>query len=317
MEKFHIQWHITELCNLKCVHCYGEPWRKELNIEKLKLVINKIVDFVSELKYGEIVLTITGGEPFIKPEFYELISYIDRNERFDIIKRINIITNGTILPKVVIKEIKKLNMIYVSLESLQAEVNDKIRGKGSLNRVLRNLDFFIKDYNIGIMTTLMKDNIENLTNNIYQFIKKLFDFGAKEILFERFIPAGKAKLDKENISVEEVLTFYQKIAEVFELCYDELKKYPALKFVNSTDGVEIYGAECVVGKFGFAVLCDGAVYPCRRFEREIFNFLESNDYIDRFSNFIKSLEFFNKQESKNYYCFATENLKLLLKGVKL
>lgn len=317
MKEFHIQWHITELCNLKCIHCYGEPWREEPNIEQLKLVINKIVDFVSELKYEELVVTITGGEPFMKPEFYELIGYIDKNERFNIIKKINIITNGTILPKESLQKIKKLNMIYISLESLQREINDKIRGEGSLNKVLGNLDYFVKDYNIGIMTTLMKYNIKHLTNNLYQFIEKLFKFGVKEILFERFVPAGKAKLDKENIGVEEILTFYRKVAEVFELSYNDLKKYPALKFVNNPDGIRIYGAECVVGKFGFAVLCDGTVYPCRRFEKETFNFFKDNNYIEKFLNFTKSLKVFNKQEFKNYYCFATENSKLLSKGVKI
>lgn len=315
MEEFHIQWHITEICNLRCVHCYREPWRKELNIDQLKLVANKIVKFVDKLGFNEIVLTITGGEPFLKPEFYELMDFLDKCQDFNSIRRINIITNGTIVPKEQLMQIKKLDKLYISLESLTPQVNDKIRGKGNFENVLNKLSFFVKNYNVGIMTTLMKDNIEELTNNLYLFIKKLFDLGVKEILFERFIPAGEAKMvkEREEISLEEIFIFYEKISEIFDLDIRDVKRYPAIKVVNLGDNnVGVYGAECVVGKYGFAVLCDGTVYPCRRFDKEIFNFLNEDKHNKKFIDFINSLYFQNSSKSTDYYyCFATEYSKNL------
>jgi MoaA/NifB/PqqE/SkfB family radical SAM enzyme len=59
-----------------------------------------------------------------------------------------------------------------------------------------------------------------------------------------------------------------------------LKFYPAVKIVNIEGMKEVFGAECIFGKDGFAILCDGTVYPCRRFDFSIGNLLDKNFSLD-------------------------------------
>ncbi|HPZ09770.1 MAG TPA: hypothetical protein PL110_16850 [Candidatus Eremiobacteraeota bacterium] len=49
-ETFHIQWHIINLCNLRCLHCYSHNFSKNQNrtLEKLKKIFSNICDFLKE-----------------------------------------------------------------------------------------------------------------------------------------------------------------------------------------------------------------------------------------------------------------------------
>ncbi|MFN3551308.1 MAG: radical SAM protein [Endomicrobiia bacterium] len=308
MKNFHIQWHITEICNFKCLHCYKEPYRKELYFEELKIIADRLNEFINTNRYT-LTISFTGGEPFLKPEVYDIAEYVDK---FSSTTKINFITNGSIIPDIFrLKNLSKLGIIYVSLESIDEKINDKIRGKGSFNIVFNNLYRLSNNFTVGIMTTLMNTNIEDLTENLDFFVEKLFLLGIKEIIFERFIPVGEAKkLKNEVVDLKKILRFYSKLAETFCVDFDELKKYPAIKLVNKErifkfNNLEVYAAKCIFAEDGFAILCDGGVYPCRRFDFEIGNFLnEKNFYfnIDKLnllkSKFIKNDEIF--------CCYATE-----------
>lgn len=91
-----LNFSITERCSLKCKDCchlmqyYEKP--KDYKKEDLFLYLDRIdevVDIVSELP-------ILGGEPFINPDVYDIVSYAQTK---DSIKHILILTNATILPK--------------------------------------------------------------------------------------------------------------------------------------------------------------------------------------------------------------------------
>lgn len=309
-KSFHIQWHITEKCNLHCKHCYREPHRQELNFDTLKLLADRILQFVKRLGYDELTIALTGGEPFLKPEVYDLAEYISSSE---VVKSISFITNGTIIPNERIKNIRKLSKIYISIEADVEEINDKIRGKGSFKKVIHNLPYFAKNYSTGIMTTLLNTNIDYLTNNLVKFLSTYFNYGISEIIFERFIPAGEAKKVKDEVvNVDKILKFYKVVAELAGVNFDTIKFYPALKVIHKTnfkfssDYLDVRVAECVVGKDGFAVLCDGTIYPCRRFELPIGNILAEPQFDIGQLKKVKNLISQSQQVLNHYKCFALE-----------
>ena len=45
MQKFVIQWHITDKCNLRCKHCYQEDYCNDLKIEQLEEIFKQIKNF--------------------------------------------------------------------------------------------------------------------------------------------------------------------------------------------------------------------------------------------------------------------------------
>ncbi len=301
-QSFHIQWHITEKCNFNCVHCYKEPFRKDLSFEQLKIIADRIKEFVEERNYS-LTISITGGEPFLKQEVYELVSYIDK---FSCVEEINFITNGSIIPdEKKLKSLSKFNKIYISLESVDPQINDIIRGKGSFEKVFSNLKHFCQVYDTAIMTTLMNFNIDNLISTFDAFLEKLFSINVKEIIFERFIPVGRAKTLKEQVvNKEKILEFYSVVAEKLDIDFDEIKNYPALKIVN-TEQIEVCVAECVCGTNGCAVLSDGGIYPCRRFTKEIGNLINKKmrDFYPLDKKFFEQIE--NSSLFKeNFSCYA-------------
>jgi MoaA/NifB/PqqE/SkfB family radical SAM enzyme len=64
------QYEITYRCNHRCDFCYNAPLKqKELDTEQAREVIDKVADF------GVLFLTLTGGEPLVRRDFFELGRY--------------------------------------------------------------------------------------------------------------------------------------------------------------------------------------------------------------------------------------------------
>jgi radical SAM protein with 4Fe4S-binding SPASM domain len=82
---------VTARCNLHCAHCYinlpagdREAQAKELTLSELCNIIDQIVD------EGCLWLLLTGGEPFIRPDFLDIYTYAKKKGLL-----ITIFTNGT------------------------------------------------------------------------------------------------------------------------------------------------------------------------------------------------------------------------------
>lgn len=88
--------------NLNCIHCYLQgndslkAQRKELSFDKWKKILDKIH------KAGCVWLTLAGGEPLIREDFFDIYSYA-RNKGF----LVNIFTNRLLFNEKKIKYLKK------------------------------------------------------------------------------------------------------------------------------------------------------------------------------------------------------------------
>lgn len=102
---------MTEKCTLKCEKCnmfmpyFKNP--KDYNFDCIKKDIDsyfEIVDYVRDVN-------LLGGEPFLYPEFKQVIEYIG-DKYIDRIRRIEIFTNATLRPsKDLLEVIKRYNII--------------------------------------------------------------------------------------------------------------------------------------------------------------------------------------------------------------
>ena len=75
-----VVWNSTRTCNLRCRHCYmcsdGQKYDGELTTEEAK----RFIDGLAEFRVP--VLLFSGGEPLIRPDFFELAEYArDRGSR--------------------------------------------------------------------------------------------------------------------------------------------------------------------------------------------------------------------------------------------
>lgn len=96
-----ITFEITNVCNLKCVHCYLSDRSQNIIPEFLKL--SYFENIISDLKELNVLsITLTGGEPLMHPQFFEIIKLLKDNNFI-----VNLMSNITLINEENIKYIAK------------------------------------------------------------------------------------------------------------------------------------------------------------------------------------------------------------------
>ncbi len=100
-------WMITNMCNLKCKFCYlkaGSMLTNELSTEEALQLIDELIEL------GKPLLFISGGEPLLRPDVSQLLSYAAENGL-----KIILSTNGTLVTSQIVDLIARLGIHYVAL----------------------------------------------------------------------------------------------------------------------------------------------------------------------------------------------------------
>src|SRR3972149_5713671 len=95
-----VVWNVGQRCNLKCIHCYSQSrdieYPCELTTKEAKAMLDDIAD------YGSPVILFSGGEPLMRTDLLELISYAKQKGLRAVIS-----TNGTLITRDKANELKK------------------------------------------------------------------------------------------------------------------------------------------------------------------------------------------------------------------
>ncbi|MBF0363783.1 MAG: radical SAM protein [Oligoflexia bacterium] len=104
-----VEFQVTHHCNLKCAFCYARDiMSAKKNPNNMPFDIFKsTVDTIYKL--GIIHINITGGEPLIRSDIIDIISYIPK----DVI--VTLVTNSTLLTKDKINSLKKANLSTIQM----------------------------------------------------------------------------------------------------------------------------------------------------------------------------------------------------------
>ncbi len=264
IDSFYVQWHILDRCNLRCMHCYQDDFsnNREPDWERLKENADNLLETMAA--WGvKLDAALTGGEPFLKPELFQLLQYLDQSPQ---VGTLSVISNGTILPDYAqeLAKLPKMKEIRISLDGVTPETNDGIRGKHTLAKVLDNIAAWKRlGLPVVIMFTVMKQNRHE--------IGSLLDFGRKHgvsgIIIERFFPIGQGSAgDTDILNGEEFLEIWRELLEQIGVSAEpeELSPYRAIRIDfegDDGDEVDVLGSGCVVAKDGMALLPEGSVLP--------------------------------------------------------
>lgn len=186
VKEFILQWHLSEACNLKCLHCYQENHIPvQLKYEELINILNQYRELLNKLKVkGHI--NLTGGEPLCNPYLFKILDEFKKDKD---LYTFSILTNGTLITDELAKKISEYNPQYVQV-SLEGgrKTNDYIRGKGVYKKVGKALDL-LKKYNIYTSISFTATSIN------YKEFPKVVRFGKKHhvdnVWSDRFIPINK------------------------------------------------------------------------------------------------------------------------------
>jgi mycofactocin radical SAM maturase len=177
-----LTWELTYACNLSCVHCLSSSGRRdprELDTAECKAVIDELQ------RMQVFYVNIGGGEPTVRPDFWELVDYATAHQ-----VGVKFSTNGI---KITPERARWLAAsdyvdVQISLDGATAEVNDAVRGAGSFDTAMaamRNLaDAGFRDFKISVVVT--RQNVGQLDH----FAAIAQEYGA-QLRITRLRPAGR------------------------------------------------------------------------------------------------------------------------------
>src|SRR5215510_5874506 len=147
---------IVAACNLKCTHCFaGELPRREepLSLKELDEL------FATLARIGTFRLGLTGGEPLLRRDVFEIIDLATQHGLHPCIT-----TNGLLITEEIAREFGKRKLVWlnVSLEGATAQTNDRVRGQGTFELVRERLSLLSNHARFTLAFTIMKTNLEEM-----------------------------------------------------------------------------------------------------------------------------------------------------------
>ncbi len=177
-----LTWEITYACNLQCVHCLsssGTRDPRELSTDQAKSVLDELRDL--QVFY----INIGGGEPMIRKDFFEILEHAETNNI-----GVKFSTNGTYITAENARRLASMNYldIQISLDGVDADTNDAVRGKGSYATAIAAMNH-LRDANFGqfkISVVVTRHNVDQLDG-----FKALADSYGAQLRITRLRPSGR------------------------------------------------------------------------------------------------------------------------------
>lgn len=260
-----VSWNVTNACNMFCDHCYREAGCKaeeELSTEEAKTLLEQIA------RAGFKIMIFSGGEPLIRPDILELVSYATSLGLRSVFG-----TNGTLITLEMAQKLKDAGAMGmgISLDSMDKKKHNEFRKfdgawegavQGMRNCRAVGLPFQIH-------TTVMEWNNHEL--------EAITDFavaeGAVAHHFFFLVPTGRAKtIEAESLRAEqyeETLTRIMKKQTEVDI---ELKPTCAPQFMRIAAQMGIktrFRRGCLAGTAYCIISPRGKVQPCAYLNMEL------------------------------------------------
>lgn len=266
---FGVQWHITDICNLKCKHCYRDERLSDLTLEQ-NIQIFENFSRLPEKLGRKMDISLTGGEALLYPHFKDLVRYLRQNENVD---ELHLMTNGTLYNNKLIPFLhdNSIHAVQVSIDGTQNN-HDFIRGQGTFEKSIENIKKLV-DAGISVQVHMVL-NKANLSS-VFELINFLDDIGVSTFLATHLVPIGAGSNISDILISKDDWKWYQE--SVFEY---EREHRPNINILKGRATWNIfdaqYGSSCPVGINSLNILTNGDVVLCRRVPIKIGNLLEDS-----------------------------------------
>ncbi len=283
---------LTSRCNLRCEHCFY--WKELDSDHSHELSLDEIKNIAKSLP-RLLVLSITGGEPFVRKDISDVVKTFTQETRVHIV---TISTNGfyikrmqEYIPKMLTENPNTNILFYVSIDGPE-KIHDKIRGAGSYKKAMETIKvlqpFRKKFKNMGISVSM------TCTQTNQDFISDEFKFINNSGLTDN-VNIGFVRGDVKKPEIKEVaLEKYKELTKLKLQAEKEKKlKYPDNimfnSFVNLKNEYTYKAVEHVYEHDSFILPCqsgnlmgilydDGVVRPCEILENSDFGNIRNYNY---------------------------------------
>ncbi len=241
---------VTYRCNERCVHCYlDHDDHGEMTTAEIKDVLTQLSEA------GSFLLTISGGEVFMRRDLFEILEYA-RGLLFNV----KLKTNGVMIREREAKRLREIGVeqIQISIYSHRPEVHDAItKLPGSLKRTIDAIRFLrAQGLKVTIANVLMSENFADYAG-VIALAKNL---GASYTVDPTITPKidGDRSILRLNIEESDLRQVFRDPALV-----DDVEKFCAPPPPPGEDVME--GYPCSAGHTSCYISPYGDVYPCVAF----------------------------------------------------
>lgn len=203
-------WHITSKCNCDCKHCYmmQKPWN-DLDWLSMQKIVNDLRDI------NICAVSLTGGEVFTCPNFFDLLYLLDENE----IKIEGVFTNATLINEENLRKIQSIQHIplFVSINGPDEIPHDLFMGiEGGYAQTMKNIKM-ATDMNITVYANTILSSAIKGEEAIKVFYTLVKDLGIKR--WRVSVPFMEGSWQKNYkdfaISFEQELEMYEQIIKLW------------------------------------------------------------------------------------------------------
>ncbi len=255
-----VSWMTTNRCNLKCRHCYqdaGDQKAQELTTQEARTMIDGIK------RAGFKVMIFSGGEPLMRPDIFELVSYAAKQGLRPVFG-----TNGTLLTEDTVEKLKAAGAtaMGISLDSLDPQKHNLFRGgEEAYQQTLRGMENCRKaGLPFQIHVTVMDWNKDEILNIIDFGVK----MGAMAVYVFFLIPVGRGILLEDSaVEVNAYEELLQKIMTKQKEVPITIKPTCAPQFMRVAKQLEVpvsrrFTRGCLAGLSYCIVSPIGQIRPC-------------------------------------------------------
>ncbi len=280
----YLFFELTDACNMVCLHCgscASPENRTYLSFDAVKRVLKEVAE---KYEPHSIMICLTGGEPMLHPDFYE-IAQSARTLGF----QCGITTNATLIDAEAAKKIKDsgIRSVSVSLDGLE-ETHDWFRNcDGAYKRTVEGIKNLVSisddEFAVQVTTVVHKKNMGELDG----ICKLLTQLCVDSWRIANIDPIGRA------LEHDELLPGADEMKALLE--YIRMKRFDNSLKMHISYGCSHYtGIEyeneirdhyfyCGSGLSVASVLCNGDIYSCLDIERRP-ELIQGNVFRDSFTD---------------------------------
>lgn len=256
---------VTSRCNALCDHCGSRctaSKKHELSPDIFKKVLKNVAqNFGTEA----IMLNVTGGEPLIRQDLFEITGYADK-----LGFKWGLVTNGMLITDETIQKMKETHMatITISLDGMKKTHEEFRHVPGSFDKIIAAIEKlkksnFVEHIQVTFIAT--KNNIAELPE-VYRFLSNL---EIDSLRISGIDPIGRAK-ENENLMLNQ---------EDYFFLFDFMKKHSNSSFPvvwscthyfgNTQNTLDPTGKKfaCYTGIQVASVLSNGDIFGCPNIPR--------------------------------------------------
>jgi AdoMet-dependent heme synthase len=242
---------LTYRCNERCVHCYlDHDDHGEMNTAEIKRLLDEMADA------GVFILTLSGGEIFVRKDFFEILEYARIERQFCV----KLKTNAIMIREREAARLREIGVesIQISIYSHRPEIHDAITlVPGSLKRSLDAVRF-LKSQGLRVIlaNVLMMQNLQD-----YQGVRAL----AAEMGVECTLDPTITPMMDGDRSILELGVNQEALRQLFrdKALVGDVEEFCAI--AEPADENALSALPCSAGHTACYVSPYGDVYPCVQF----------------------------------------------------